>query len=371
MYWTILKNGEDVEYIHGTTDKEFSDKKSENPIKMACFDLDQTLITPKSGKKFPINSDDWKWLYESVPNVLKKYENAGYHIVIVTNQALMGKSQNGINSIKSKLDAIAEELIKLVGINFDVYCLTEKNIFRKPYPSLIDRIDPLRKVRKESFFCGDACGRKGDFSDTDLKFARNCFLKFYTPENIFLDHPTIIGLDHIKYPIDLYEKPVDQNESYSFSHSKELILMVGFPASGKSHIAQYIAQNILQNGTILSLDSVGNKKKLMQTFNELLNIDQNIIIDNTNLTIGARKEFIDLAKNHQYHITVLLMKCSIERCLHNNHYRHFITGKLIPDMVYRMMRKNYVEPTLDESIDSIIKVEWNIPFDQKYFNYFF
>ena len=48
---------------------------------------------------------------------------------------------------------------------------------------------------KESFYCGDAAGRPAtknrekDFSDSDLKFAKNTGLKFYTPESLFLDQP--------------------------------------------------------------------------------------------------------------------------------------------------------------------------------------
>ena len=41
------------------------------------------------------------------------------------------------------------------------------------------------KLDKNSYYCGDALGRKRDFSDTDLKFALNCNFKFSTPEKFF------------------------------------------------------------------------------------------------------------------------------------------------------------------------------------------
>ena len=48
---------------------------------------------------------------------------------------------------------------------------------------------------KESFYCGDAAGRPAfrnrekDYSDSDLRFAKNIGLKFFTPEALFLDEP--------------------------------------------------------------------------------------------------------------------------------------------------------------------------------------
>ena len=41
---------------------------------------------------------------------------------------------------------------------------------------------------KLSFYCGDACGRENDFSDTDLKFALNLNIPVFTPEYIFLNN---------------------------------------------------------------------------------------------------------------------------------------------------------------------------------------
>ena len=50
--------------------------------KFACFDLDYTLIKPKSGKKFPVDKNDWEWMYPNVPNKLREYyENRGYTLL--------------------------------------------------------------------------------------------------------------------------------------------------------------------------------------------------------------------------------------------------------------------------------------------------
>ena len=38
--------------------------ENEISTKIAAFDLDYTLIKPKSNKLFPKDKDDWKFLYE-------------------------------------------------------------------------------------------------------------------------------------------------------------------------------------------------------------------------------------------------------------------------------------------------------------------
>jgi len=54
---------------------------------MASFDMDDTIITRKSGDKFPKDSDDWILLNDKVAPKIKELYNDGYKIVIFTNQA--------------------------------------------------------------------------------------------------------------------------------------------------------------------------------------------------------------------------------------------------------------------------------------------
>jgi hypothetical protein len=42
--------------------------------KIASFDMDDTLIRVKSGKKFPTNSDDWVFWAEQVPKKLAQFD---------------------------------------------------------------------------------------------------------------------------------------------------------------------------------------------------------------------------------------------------------------------------------------------------------
>ena len=52
-------------------------------------------------------------------------------------------------------------------------------------------ITDSKVCKEESFYCGDAAGRKqkpfNDFSSDDLLFSVNTGLKFYTPEMLFKD----------------------------------------------------------------------------------------------------------------------------------------------------------------------------------------
>ena len=56
------------------------------PIKIAAFDLDDTLIATKSGNTFARNPEDWKWWHAGVPSRLRQLDADGFAIVVVTNQ---------------------------------------------------------------------------------------------------------------------------------------------------------------------------------------------------------------------------------------------------------------------------------------------
>ena len=197
--------------------------------KMASFDYDWTMVNPKDGKTFPTSIDDWLWMYLNVPGKIKQYYEDGYMIVVFSNQ-----------SKKWKCEQI-QMVMKQLEIPLFVVIATEKCDY-KPNPILFNTLLGENEINnEESFFVGDALGRKSDFSDSDKVFAENIGIKWYSPEDIFVNKSAIFELPNI---------PLSMNP--------EIIIMMGYPGSGKSSIAE----NICKNEKYIHFFSEKNKTKL-------------------------------------------------------------------------------------------------------------
>lgn len=185
------------------------------------FDLDGTIITTKSGKKFPVDHNDWKFLYENtIVNRLRQlYNEEKKLIVFVSNQSGLLKKSNGdsIKLFQNKVDSIVEK----IGIPIDFICaLKSGSVYRKPCTGMLDFLSIARhwstfeyysvqsigsessqadcsdnsastnyipNYSKKMVYVGDAAGRpestgrKKDFSDSDLKLAINAHLQVILP----------------------------------------------------------------------------------------------------------------------------------------------------------------------------------------------
>ena len=105
---------------------------------------------------------------------------------------------------------------------------------------------------KKIYYIGDACGRKNDFSDTDIKFAENCKLKFKTPEIFFKptnykqsDKEATISYPNLKYyDHDFLENLSNKISSKIKTKNKVLIMFIGFPASGKTFLRKYLMKKL-------------------------------------------------------------------------------------------------------------------------------
>jgi len=94
--------------IHYVADDPLAQPPPDAPVVLVMYDLDGTLIRPKSGAKFPKSADDWVWWDASVPKQLKADVAAGRHVVVLSNQAT--KSPKLQRAWKEKIPLIATKV---------------------------------------------------------------------------------------------------------------------------------------------------------------------------------------------------------------------------------------------------------------------
>jgi bifunctional polynucleotide phosphatase/kinase len=340
--------------------------------KIAAFDIDFTIIKPKSGKKFAKDAYDWIFLNENVPNILHKLYNDGYTIVFFTNQMGVTKGKTTLEELTIKFNAIINEL----NIKVDILIATDDDYYRKPHTGMWDfyksKFDYT--YNNLSFYCGDAAGRKyikgKDFSSSDKYFAYNINLQFKLPEQVF-------NLPIVKYtiidPYDNLDLDGLQNElvieEFTFNDKKEMIILVGKPTSGKSTFCI----KYYPSYTIINMNTLKTKSKCIKTTNEAIKNKHNVIIDYTNLNKKIRKIFIDIAKKYNMNIKIYVFDMSTELCKHLNAYRVQQTKgviKKIPSLMYNIYNKNYQEPNMMEFNDisneyKIIKLNFNPEFNNE------
>ncbi|KAF6172949.1 hypothetical protein GIB67_006325 [Kingdonia uniflora] len=163
--------------------------------KIAAFDFDGCLVNTSVKKVGP---DAWSLLYPSIPEKLKELYNDGYKLVIFTNESNIERWKNKRQvAIDSKIGRL-NNFIKHVNVPIQVFiaCGLGKtgakvdDSFRKPKPGMWRIMQQqfnsgIPVDMDQSFYVGDAAGRKRDHSDADIKFAEAIGLKFYVPEEYF------------------------------------------------------------------------------------------------------------------------------------------------------------------------------------------
>ncbi len=342
------------DYLIGNHGKHKIDRKNS----YAMFDLDGTLIKPSSGARFPKNKDDWEFM-PNVEDVLSKYTETETHVLIVTNQSKL-KTDQQIEDFQYKIEKIIDSL-KMNSLV--IYVSISNSKYRKPCTAFWDEF--LHVINKKKiFYCGDACGRKGDHADTDYKFSHNIGIKFYTPEHVFLKEPNNIG--KIIYP-DLESIKIGKYDFHT--KSKDFTIITGMPGSGKS----YFCDEYLSDYTVISRDNLKTLKKCLDATKTSLENKEKIVIDNTNPSKEARIDFINIAKKYNRKIRSIYFNTDKNISKHNNIYRSVLTDrKIVPDIAYRVYAKQFCKPSKDEGFDELIETDFQL--DSKisdYFKYFY
>jgi len=186
--------------------------------------MDGTLITTKSGKVFPKDKNDWKFLLPQTVSRLQSFfeTNEDFKFVIFTNQGGC-KTDSQLNEMKSKIETI----VRQIGVPVLAFVAPGKNKFRKPHTGgwesfIRDYNGGVQPNLIKSFYCGDAAGRKKDHAKSDRLFALNVGITFKTPEEVFqnLSRPQEFEMPLFD-PIKYMQNPPN-NEHVTFSHQQEV-----------------------------------------------------------------------------------------------------------------------------------------------------
>lgn len=160
-------------------------------ITKALFcDLDGTIITTRSGKKFPLHSEDWKFIDEML-SCIKHYQSKGFKICIVTNQ---GGIELGYVSERDFIRKISDICINIErrlslepnSISY-YYCkeIDENCYHRKPNPGMAYELAVDYELDlKESIMIGDmesdrlfalnaGIGKYLNINEIEFKFSTN------------------------------------------------------------------------------------------------------------------------------------------------------------------------------------------------------
>ncbi|XP_067101767.1 bifunctional polynucleotide phosphatase/kinase [Osmerus mordax] len=340
--------------------------------KIAGFDIDGCIITTKSGKVFPTGPDDWKILFPEIQPRLASLLQKGYKVVFFTNQ--MGITRGKLKPEDFKLKV--ENILKTLQLPIQVFVASGPGVYRKPVTGMWEHLSEkanggVSVDRSQSLYVGDAAGRpvnwapgkkKKDFSCSDRLFALNLKLQFHTPEEFFLGWKSapysLPDFDPRKLDVNvrLYDPP-----SASLTSGKqEIIVAVGYPASGKStFFHKYI---VPQGYAYANRDTLGSWQSCVSACQRALKEGRSVVIDNTNPDIESRKRYVEVAQTAGVFCRCFLFSASLEQAKHNNRFREMMPSTVkhvkVNDMVFHSYKKKFLPPSLSEGFSEILEIHF-------------
>ncbi|DAZ95515.1 TPA: hypothetical protein N0F65_001854 [Lagenidium giganteum] len=331
-------------------------------VKIAGFDLDGTLITTKSGKRFAVDARDWKLFHPTlVAAKLEELVRTGFRIVLFSNQNGLDKGHVTPKELQDKLEAI----VKKLDLPMLVLLATRDDQMRKPrigaWKAMHKLLEDAPLDLENSFYCGDAAGRpkidgaggrKKDFAATDYKFALNVGIAFHTPEALFLSskqrvhvRPDMweVGFDPRSIKVGEGPPVLDPRDApLGKTGGHEMVVMCGSPASGKSFFSNHYfgSAYVVVNQDELKTVAACKKRAL-----EALNNGKSVVIDSTNRDPRTRKEWVTMAQSQGISVRCFYADISKDLAMHLNTFRHLTSTKKIPDVVIHTFYKNIAPPS--------------------------
>lgn len=129
----------------------------------------------------------------------------------------------------------------------------------------------------------------------------------------------------------------------------QMLIFIGIPASGKTSFYNRFYKNGYKH---INLDTLKTRYQENLAINEYLKNNENIVIDNTNITKEERQKYISAGKENNYKIMGYYFKSSINECIERNEKRK----NKIPRTAVANKFNHLEIPSFDEGFDELYYV---------------
>ncbi|CBK24580.2 uncharacterized protein [Blastocystis hominis] len=204
---------------------------------------------------------------------------------------------------------------------------------------------------------------------TDLYFAHNCGILFYTPESIFLESSFPPSRAYPSPKPDIDFQAIEANSSIDLralldkdKRSPELVLLVGSPASGKSTLCDEYFREYQR----VNQDTLKTLPKCIQFATKWLKQKVSVVVDNTNPSRDIRRKWIQLARQCRVPVRAVVLESSRSLANHLNIFRSFgfgTTQRKVPRVAMNVFFSRYETPSESEGFFAVVQ----IPFQMKKF----
>ena len=126
----------------------------------------------------------------------------------------------------------------------------------------------------------------------------------------------------------------------------EVVVFIGLQASGKS---SFYKERFFTTHVHISLDQLKTRNREKRILAACLEIQQPVVIDNTNPTREERCKYIDAAKAVKYLVVGYYFRSKVEECFARNQQRL----NRVPEVAILTTAKKLELPTWDEGFDSL------------------
>lgn len=132
----------------------------------------------------------------------------------------------------------------------------------------------------------------------------------------------------------------------------EGIIFIGIQATGKS---TFYKEKFFNTHFRISMDLLNTRNKENQLLEKCIELQQKVVVDNTNPSIEDRARYIQKFKEKKYKTIGYFFRSRVEESLERNNKR--IGKERIPDVGIFSTKKKLTYPTFSEGFDELYYIE--------------